>query len=176
MAYTAEATINSDDDIEAELGGLLNRKLLTIFSSPSNNQYQIGITPAMMLREAYSMSRRVRKENLDNNDFHLLYDSAKQRLGTYHAASISMMMLYAILFIKEDQNLSSQLLQRKIANKYKLRPQMREFITITKKLEHMNVGDSDIHITLNLNNQFTGEIKELNVNSPGNIVGKEIKM
>jgi hypothetical protein len=55
----------------------------------------------------------------------------------------------------------------------------QEKILSTKEIPINIVGlnhRGDIHITLNLNNQYTGEIKSINVNSPGNIVGKEIKI
>jgi hypothetical protein len=44
---------------------------------------------------------------------------------------------------------------------------------------YINVQDlceGNVYLTLNILNQYTGEIKSINVNSPGNIVGKEIKI
>ncbi len=37
------------------------------------------------------------------------------------------------------------------------------------------ICEGNVYLTLNIMNQYTGEIKSVNVNSPGNIVGKEIK-
>lgn len=44
---------------------------------------------------------------------------------------------------------------------------------------YINVQDlceGNVYLTLNILNKYTGEIKSINVNSPGNIVGKEIKI
>lgn len=44
---------------------------------------------------------------------------------------------------------------------------------------YINVQDlceGNVYLTLNFLNKYTGEIKSINVNSPGNIVGKEIKI
>ncbi len=38
------------------------------------------------------------------------------------------------------------------------------------------ITEGNVYLTLNIINQYTGEIKSINVNSPGNIVGKEIKI
>ena len=38
------------------------------------------------------------------------------------------------------------------------------------------ICEGNVYLTLNIMNQYTGEIKSVNVNSPGNIVGKEIKI
>ena len=38
------------------------------------------------------------------------------------------------------------------------------------------ICEGNVYLTLNIINQYTGEIKSVNVNSPGNIVGKEIKI
>jgi hypothetical protein len=38
------------------------------------------------------------------------------------------------------------------------------------------ICEGNVYLTLNIINQYTGEIKSINVNSPGNIVGKEIKI
>lgn len=38
------------------------------------------------------------------------------------------------------------------------------------------ICEGNVYLTLNVINQYTGEIKSVNVNSPGNIVGKEIKI
>ena len=44
---------------------------------------------------------------------------------------------------------------------------------------YINVQDlceGNVYLTMNILNKYTGEIKSINVNSPGNIVGKEIKI
>ena len=38
------------------------------------------------------------------------------------------------------------------------------------------ICEGNVYLTLNILNKYTGEIKSINVNSPGNIVGKEIKI
>ena len=38
------------------------------------------------------------------------------------------------------------------------------------------ICEGNVYLTLNIINQYTGEIKSVNVNSPGNIVGKEINI
>jgi hypothetical protein len=53
----------------------------------------------------------------------------------------------------------------------------RRFVHVNKL--YINVQDlceGNVYLTLNILNQYTGEIKSINVNSPGNIVGKEIKI
>lgn len=53
----------------------------------------------------------------------------------------------------------------------------RRFVHVNKL--YINVQDlceGNVYLTLNILNKYTGEIKSINVNSPGNIVGKEIKI
>lgn len=53
----------------------------------------------------------------------------------------------------------------------------RRFVHVNKL--YINVQDlceGNVYLTLNILNKYTGEIKSINVNSLGNIVGKEIKI
>ena len=44
------------------------------------------------------------------------------------------------------------------------------------KISVQEINEGNVYLTLKIINQYTGEIKSVNVNSPGNIVGKEIKV
>ena len=80
--------------------------------------------------------------------------------------------------------------QRRVTKKIgdpKIKKSARKLIRkINRRGHHVQVNnlyinvqeicEGNVYLTLNILNKYTGEIKSINVNSPGNIVGKEIKI
>ena len=75
---------------------------------------------------------------------------------------------------------------KKISDPKILRKVRSLFRKINRRGHHVQVNnlyinvqeitEGNVYLTLNILNQYTGEIKSINVNSPGNLVGKEIKI
>lgn len=152
--------VNEDDEIESYSKELLDNRLLTIFNSISNNPCQIGLNPHLMLREAYWMCQRVEKEKIDDKDFHDFYITAKERLGTYQAATICMGMLYAILTCKDSKAFHIQALLHKIYERYRLRPWMKDVQNCIALVKDNNSDSSNIKITVQINDKNMDENKK----------------
>ena len=79
---------------------------------------------------------------------------------------------------------SQRRVTKKIGDPKILRKVKSLFRKINRRGHHVQVNnlyfnvqeicEGNVYLTLNIINQYTGEIKSINVNSPGNIVGKEI--
>lgn len=152
MTTATESQVSEDDSVCSSSRELFDNSLITIFNSP-RHKYQIGLTPSKMLSEAYRMSERVEDELLNEKSYHQLYESAKNRLGTYHAASISMAMMYAILSCKTDNHFYTQTLLNKIEEKFRLRPWMDDVKYCIDCYKDDNRNSSKIKITVQINNK-----------------------
>ena len=170
MSNTISKCDSEEDEIESSSQELLENKLLSIFNSIKYNPYQIGLAPDNMLREAYWLNHQVVEGNLDDKAFHELYETTKQKLGTYQAATISMGMLYVILSCKSIKTLQTKALLNKLNDRFKLRPWMTP---VKELISNYNKSMNGInHIKMNQekdNGGFT-----IIVNSPGNFIAKDI--
>ena len=179
---TISETTTKEDSIESsEFEEPLDKGLLSIFHFSQPEHFYTTICPEFILREAHLQCQRVVKDMLNDQDFHETYELMKQHLGSYFAASICMMMLYAMMGIRENLNFCTLCLMHKIENKYRLRPWMKDVeklvyrvkhhihdiqdTPIVIKLEDNSIGaeKKELNITLNINNEYTGEIKQIHV-------------
>lgn len=88
--------------------------------------------------------------------------------------------------ITEELPGSQRGINKKMSDPKILRKVRSLFRKINRRGHHVQVNnlynnvqeicEGNVYLTLNVINQYTGEIKSVNVNSPGNIVGKEIKI
>lgn len=187
---TTNETKTKEEDIEGcRLEESLDKGLLRIFDFIQSDHFYAKISPEIILREAYLQCQRVVKDMLNDQDFHETYELMKQHLGSYFAASICMMMLYAMMGIRENLNFCTLCLMHKIENKYRLRPWMKDVeklvyrvkhhihdiqdTPIVIKLEDNSIGaeKKELNITLNINNEYTGEIKQMHVAHSDVVVG-----
>lgn len=187
---TTNETKTKEEDIEGcRFEEPLDKGLLSIFDFVQTDNFYARTNPKNILIEAYHYRHSVEKDMLDDNDFHKAYEDMKRSLGSYYAASICMVMLYALLSVKSTHNFQTLCLIHKIENKYKLRSWMKEVaqlvyriknnipnnndMPIIIKLEDNRAGSEKkaLNITLNINNEYTGEIKQMQVAHSDVVVG-----
>ncbi len=168
--------LNEEDSVGSCLE-LLGEKLLEIFDDFKTHR---EITKEDVLSEAYLLCDRIENEQLSDSDFHFLFADTKLRLGTYHAASVAMMMAYAIFSTSRDVKVKNRLLMDTISKRYKNRPWMEKvesFVQECREKNHKPVFTFSPQ-------QLTGKMDpvilqvsqaEINILSPGNIIGNTIE-
>lgn len=156
-----------------------------------------------LFNEVHYLCSKIVYENNADVELNTIICDARNNLGWDYSTSIVINMIYCILSLRKNNSEEILSVIKKIEKHYRLDQYKTPFylmvldckehgeffdfvpnysqekILSTKEIPINIVGlnhRGDIHITLNLNNQYTGEIKSINVNSPGNIVGKEIKI
>ena len=188
-------TKTKEEDIEgSSLEESLDKELLHIFDFMQAENYYARINPEIILREAYQQGHRVRKDNLDEKDFHKVYETMKNSLGNYFAASVCMAMLYAIMAVRKDQKYNTLSLMCKIENRYRLRPWMKEVTQLVYHVKYIIPKNIDIpinmkfedvrtlterkgvNITLNINKGIIRDIQhaDIHVETPGNFIENQI--
>lgn len=121
-----------EDEIGEYLEEPLEKGLLEAFNRLYKNKVCEHTGFYEILEEAHRQSRKL-NDDIDSQTFHYIYEDAKCHLGSYSAASASMMLLYAILACKRYMKRSHLLLMDRIEEKYRLRPFMTEIIQLARE-------------------------------------------
>ena len=161
---TNNALILEEDDIEASIRESLHRRLRKIYQSMNTDAFVMDIDADTILEEVYTQSQRVEEEKLDDTDYHDIYRGFQKKFKWYHAASISMMFLYAVLSVRKCLSIETLCLIRKIEQQYRHRPQMREIqkqmpLFVQRRLE----APKNPTINIYMRNNFSGEIKDMHL-------------
>jgi hypothetical protein len=181
----------------------LNKKLYEVYLSIKRKTPSQDFQTLKLFNEVYYQCSRIIVENNSELELCDIINDIKANLGWNFSTSIVVNMIYAILALRRNNTTEVNSFLERIVSHYKLEQYKTPFYMMTESCKAN--GDSyvfephitqdeilqaikipidiqtfkkndGIHITVNMNNQFTGEIKSINVNSPGNIVGKEIKI
>ena len=161
-------TANEENLMEdCETGGSikesLNRRLLMIFETSKIFKIQLN----QLLDEAYILSEYVIQKKTDDIGYNKLYEYAKNKVQSYHSASIAMMMLYGILSCKENLEIETLMLNKHIERKYKQRPQMTYIISFVSQLKdknkkYMEEQEKNIQPQRPIINNIYGTVNNLN--------------
>ena len=187
---TTNETKTKEEDIEGSwLEEPLDKGLLRIFDFMQSDHFYAKISPEIILREAYQYHQKVLEDMLSDNDFHEIYEAMKNDLGSYFAASVCMAMLYAVMAVGKSQKFNVLCLMNKIENRYRLRSWMKDVTQlvfcvrnnipnnidtpiIIKLEDNRTIAEKKgVNITLNINNEYTGEIKQMQVAHSDVVVG-----
>ena len=178
----------------------LNQKLYEVYLGMKRKIPSQDFQTLKLFNEVYYQCSKIVVENKTDADLNAIISDVKDNLGWEFSSSLVINMIYAILSLRKGNTVEIDSLVKKIESHYKLGQYKTPFYELAesckanvdtfefephvsqdmllsyfKKLKSQT-GQDFIQITVNLNNHFNGEIKSVNVNSPGNIVGKEIKM
>ena len=82
-----------EDEIGEYLEEPLEKGLLEAFNRLYKNKVCENTGFYEILEEAHRQSRKL-NDDIDSQTFHYIYEDAKRRLGSYSAASASMMLLH----------------------------------------------------------------------------------
>ena len=154
-----------------------------------------------LFNEVYYLCSRIIVENNSDQELNSIIQDIKTDLGWKYSTTLVINRIYAELALRKENTLEVKSLVKKIETHYKFGEYKTPFYLMaescksngdfyefepqvttcaspspsneSEKITEINMNG--IHITLNFNNHYSGEIKAINVNSPGNIIGKEIK-
>lgn len=161
-----------EEDIEGSLRESLNKRLIIIFESFNHGSYKLNLKSEDVIEEVYIQVQNIKKKNLSDTDFQCIHECFNKKFKSYHAASIGMMMLYGVIALKKQKSIEELFLMRKIEKKYKLRPELKEIQESTSLISEMMLIQQKQNIyNLYVNNQFTGEIKQMQVAHSDVVVG-----
>ena len=157
MILNAKIKTNEEGGIEGvSYEEFLDDGLLKIFNTRKNKLFQ-SVSTDMILEEAYRVSEWVEDELLDDSAFHELYEGLKFSLGSYSSASVGMMMMYGILTAKGSVSFRNLTLLQKIEGKYKLRPSMKDVITLAHQIRY--------------NRKYNNKVQKRKMNDKDNLDG-----
>ena len=142
----------------------MHRRLRKIYQSTNTESFVMDLDADTILAEVYRVSLRVEKEKLDDTDYHDIYRDFQKKFKWYHAASISMMFLYAVLSTKKHLSMETLCLIRRIGQQYRHRPQMKAIqkqmpMFVAQRL----VDKKSPTINIYMRNNFCGEIKDMHL-------------
>lgn len=166
-----------EGNIEGELMESLDKRLRIIYQKNKKGFLLRDLEYDDILHEVLRQSHRVVKEKLNDCDCNNIYNVFQSEFKLYHAASISMMFLYAVLSVRMKISFETFCLLKEIEKKYRQRPVMKDIqdcLAILKEqlngyslLDYQLLmglkGHSNPTINLFVRNDFSGEIKDLHV-------------
>ena len=164
-----------EGNIEGVLMESLDKRLRIIYQKNKKGFLLKDLDYDDILHEVLRQSHRVVKERLE--DYHIIYNVFQSKFKSYHAASISMMFLYAVLSVRVNLSFETHCFLKELEKKYKHRPVMKSILDCLAMLKEQLKGYSllDYHILTSLKglsnptinvfvrNDFSGEIKDLHV-------------
>ena len=179
----------------------LNKKLYDVYMGIKKNAPLQDFHTLGLFNEVYYQCSRIIIEN--NRDLNLssVISEIKENLGWDYSSSIVVNMIYAVLSLRHGNTEEINDVLYKIKKHYlfeqrhppfyemseacKAKGEFYDFDPIPTTLSDAPIvqipmpivnpqNSGSINIYLNLNNQFTGEIKAVNVNSPGNCIANKI--
>ncbi len=164
-----------EENIEGVLMESLKKRLQIIYQTVKKGKILKDLDYDDILHEVFQQSHRVVKERLE--DYHIIYNVFQSKFKSYHAASISMMFLYAVLSVRVNLSFETHCFLKELEKKYKHRPVMKSILDCLAMLKEQLKGYSllDYHILTSLKglsnptinvfvrNDFSGEIKDLHV-------------
>ncbi len=151
---------------------LLREKLLEIFDDFDSHR---ETTTEDVLNEAFQLCERVENEQLGCRDFRMLFDDTKAKLGTYHAASVAMMMFYALFSSKTNIKMKNRLLLDRIWQRYRRRHWMAKIEMLLDGRLTPTIMGIPIHTQTSQQPVILQvDQAEINILSPGNIIGNTI--
>ena len=177
MIKDREREVMEEDNIEGVLMESLKKRLRIIYQTNKKGKVLKDLDFDDILHEVFKQSDKVVKEKLNDCECNYIYNVFQLKFKSYHAASISMMFLYAVLSVSMNLSFETHCFLKELEKKYKHRPVMKSILDCLAMLKEQLKGYSllDYHIlpslkglsnpTINVfvRNDFSGEIKDLHV-------------
>ena len=160
--------IEGEEELEGDGFGALSEGLLNIFEFLIIGNKIKEVNPNIILREAQVISLRVIQNNLGVTHFHYLYNEQKKILGSYHAATISLVMMYALISALYEYNNNVGELLSYIENRYHLRPWMIQVKDLVTKMNFNHHSRPFSKIIYQVKHA------DIHIDSPGNIIANKI--
>lgn len=158
---TNEDNLMEECETGVSLREALDRRLLTIFDTAKLYNIQLN----HLLEETYMLSEYVIQKKIDDIGYNQFYDYTKNKVQSYHAASVAMMMLYGILSCKENLGIETMLLNKHIERKFKQRPQMNYIMSFISQVKENKERDESYTIDLH---------RKDNINKSKNMANKDL--
>lgn len=177
MNIASTEKMMEEDDIEVSIMESLFKRLRKIYQLINDGPFVMDLDSDTILCEVYKQSLRVENEKLDDTDFSHIFREFQTKFKWYHAASISMMFLYAVLSIRVNPHFETLCLIRKIEKQYKYRPLMnviQDHVSMLKErmvecglmgydqLLELKVHKNPI-INVYVKNNFSGNISDMHL-------------